>query len=404
MSTYRKKRQKLGIFVWVTCGILWASIQLCTLDSIALRRTAVDLTRFQEVIQQFKDKKGELPRSVTELYGFCTRNQLSCSFYDAFGNPFQYLRLGKEYYIVRSFGEKGEENNATYGRNLVRGKLPPLPAISVKAQPNRESQLAVFPAHFNDGIINQDGSWFARLYRDHRQRLSLLILENKVNSDLFMVAREQKIEEFYWVSSTQIAYTQSGAYRSPDDIYLWDLSTGQTRRLIACSTSNQAAPFFNQTTKMMFSILGMNTSTQSLYVLARSRDFEPLSPGELYNQKNIFEINVNTATNEFCQWKKVDQAKVNVFRKKSFALSGSQAQRDYILSFDEKGVFRDAPVKKMVESTLEKGCRSMSGHYLYEVLLQQLERGQDYNTTLKALALCGSLPTYMHSITDKLRK
>ena len=400
----KNKRQKLGVFIWLLCAVLLVNLNFCTIQPIALRRTAAALSSIQEVVKQFAQEVGRLPASVTEIYQYCSQNKASCDFYDAFGNPIQYLRLGETFYIIRSFGEQGEPNNALYGKNLVRGKLPPLPAIAVQVKQRGDTQLSVYPAHYNDGVINQDGSWFARLYRDHNQRLSILILENKLDPNMFMVAREQKIEEFYWVSSTQIAYTQSGAFRSPDDIYLWDLVSGHTNRLLACSNSENTSPAFNHSTKMMLSLLGVDTTNKTLFALARKRDFEALSIAELYDSENIYSINVNTETNEFCTWKNASELGLDLKQKRSFPLSGNQPQRDYILSFDENGKMQKNAIEKVVDETLRNGCGSMNAHHLYEALLQQVQAKKDYRSILEAFSQCGAAPTYMHSITDKLRR
>jgi hypothetical protein len=148
----------------------------------------------------------------------------------------------------------------------------------------------------------------------------------------------------------------------------------------------------------------MERQSKKLTVLARVRDYVPLDLDELYAPRNLFTVNVDSQSDAFCSWKPYSGKAVQTAPQRSVAFSGTKEQREYAKFSGEKDYPSTAATKATIQKVQSSGCTSMSPHVLYEILAHQITKNLEYAKTLAAMQSCGSVPTYMYSITDKIRK
>ncbi len=231
---FTKKRLTTLAVIW-GASIIWIClVELPIFSFIKNRLTDKTVEGVASLIEAYKKARKKNPDSLASLREFAREHSQEFGIYDAYGNRLNYIRLGKQYYLIRSFGEDEVQNRPTTAPDRARirgGAFPKEAALTYDFQP--ETSPSLFPGILLEGTDSADGEWHARLYNDREDRIKSLVVRKKTSSGIIMLAPHDRIEEFFWVPGRmQLVYSVTASGRAPDGIYLWDLATDQVINLL----------------------------------------------------------------------------------------------------------------------------------------------------------------------------
>lgn len=219
---------------WLVAS-LWICLGEFARNSNFLRISTESVIRTNDhLIQSYVRKYGEAPPSLNELrlYGH-VRGKFYQGF-DAWGGRFEYLRLGRINYTLRSFGADGTQNRFEsepdpgifrWGQMVAQGLQYDAEAGKREVRPS----VILFA-----GADSDSRQWNAKLFLDQSSGARRLLVRSRKILNLYMLAPHDGIEEFLWLpgSDDRIVFTASGSARYADGVWIWDLKTDQSWNLL----------------------------------------------------------------------------------------------------------------------------------------------------------------------------
>ena len=221
-------------FAWIFT-VTWISLGEFARNSNFLRIATESVIRANDhLIQTYVRKYGEAPPSLNELRFYSRLRGSQYESFDAWGGRFEYLRLGKINYTLRSFGSDGIQNRLSsdpdpgvfrWGQMVVRG----LQYDAEKGLTQSRPSVILFA-----GADDDQHHWHAKLFLDQASGARRLLVRSRKILNLYMLAPHDGIEEFLWLPGNldRIVFTASGSTRYADGIWIWDLATDQSWNLL----------------------------------------------------------------------------------------------------------------------------------------------------------------------------
>ena len=319
---FTKKRLTSLTLVWGFSLVWICLVEFPFFSPIKDRITDRTIDRVAGLIEDFKKDQKQVPDSLATLRQFAMKRGQEFGFYDAFGNRLSYTRLGKKHYLIRSFGADEVQNHANSSPDRVRihgGAFPKGAALAYEARP--DIKPALYPAILLEGSDSADGGWHARLYHDRHTRLKHLIIRKKEPSGLVMVAPHDRIEEFFWVPGRlQLVYSVTGSKRSPDGVYLWDLTTDQVADILSRkNASGRGGPMesMSKISRLWLSLAGISEKGPTVYGFAAPRHDGGLDVRDFFRPERFFIVKIPDRPLEDASFGKT-LAKTQVFRPDLF--------------------------------------------------------------------------------------
>ena len=248
------------------------------------------LERIDFFLKKTIEEGREIPATFQEFRLFCYRFQLG-SPYDAYGNRLHYQAIGKQSYLLKSYGEDGRENSVISQYDISRSNLSPQPFTFWKYSHPKGSRLRVYPASLLLGTRNDDG-YVARLVINTETHQRFLAV-TKSADDFYMVSHHDGIEEFFWVpSSNKLIYSATGMERYEDGLFLWDLETRNTTNLLRRFKSDKSkGPIGLDVDHQRFYLsLSSLVKPDKIYVYLMAANGVKLDPMEFFSQQNLYVV------------------------------------------------------------------------------------------------------------------
>jgi hypothetical protein len=222
----------LGVMVFVCAWIVLIELSIVVNDPGYA--TAGVVRSNDRLIQNYVRAWGEVPQTLNDIRLFAIQTGKHFSSFDAWGERFEYLRLGKVNYTIRSFGADGVQNRPStpvdpgsfrWGLMADQGLRYNDQDGSMHARPS----VVLFA-----GADDSQGRWHAKLFVDPVSGSRRLLVKNREQENLFMLAPHDGVEEFLWIPGEEkIAFTASQSSRYSDGVFIWDLKTDEAFNLFA---------------------------------------------------------------------------------------------------------------------------------------------------------------------------
>lgn len=228
----------LGTASWLIpwfAAIVWISLGEFARNSNFLRVNTESVIRANDhLIQSYVRKYGEAPPSLNELRFYSRMRGSRYESFDAWGGRFEYLRLGKINYTLRSFGADGIQNRLNSDPDPGVFRWGQMVSQGLQYDGERGLQQARPSVLLFAGADDEKRQWHAKLFLDNASGARRLLVRSRKILNLYMLAPHDGIEEFLWLSGTRdrIVFTASGSSRYADGIWIWDLGTDQSWNLL----------------------------------------------------------------------------------------------------------------------------------------------------------------------------
>lgn len=254
-----------------------------------------NIARANKIIELFQKDYRTLPDSMTELKAYSRSKRFIADFYDAYGNPLEYIHLSEDDYIVRSFGRDGDQNTLLQGRDTGGSSFKKTPRETPQYEYCIGPQLSAYPAVLTAGSNSPNKEWYARIFSNFKDGKRRLAVYHKKKRSFFMVARHDSIEEFLWLpSGYALIFSATSSSRYRDGVYYWDLLEDELVNLLTSGSfdANLAIPQ-SASNEYMISLSGLNMDGSKVYFYLVNKNYgEALNPLDFYSSDALVSATV----------------------------------------------------------------------------------------------------------------
>ncbi len=255
----------------------------------ALLTTKQRLATAGRAIRGFFDKHKKAPATFNMLRAFARSEGLNFSSFDGYGQRLDYLRLDERHYLLRSFGADAAQNTlgGTPDNGLVSWGQRPNRPISYKF-PVGAPRIGLYPAALVEGCDSPDGVSHAKLFVDTGTLTRHLVVRLKNREDFFMVAPHDRVEEFFWLpTSNRVVYSATGSTRHRDGLYLWDLDHDTVENLTDLARGALPISPAAHGGTLWVSLAGVSPHGPTVYAFAGLRHDGMLDPSVFFDEANL---------------------------------------------------------------------------------------------------------------------
>lgn len=275
---------------WLVPALFVALSPPITMPRKPLRDTRDILAAVNKTLRGYLEKNRQTPADLNVLRAYAKAERRPFSAYDAYGQRFDYVRLGDTRYILRSFGADGIQNSLTSSPDLGIVNWGARARTGLNYKYASSPQLDIFPAVLLEGADSPNRQWLARLFIDPTTSDRRLVVRHKTKSDLFMVAQHAGIEEFLWMpSGYQVVFTATGDQRYRDGIFLWDLEEDRLTNLLDIAGSELAVTLAptGRPSRMALSLAGVNVNGPTVFAYYADRRDAPIDPALFFSKSRL---------------------------------------------------------------------------------------------------------------------
>lgn len=254
-------------------------------------QTKLTLGKNERLIQSYIKEFGEAPPSANHLRVYAGAKNLPFYAFDGFGERFDYVRLGKLHYILRSFGRDGVQNpgKASGGGEVDYGIYHSghLSRHSLQATTREVPKSRWYPAAQLAGTDSPDGEWNAHLYVDHVVGNRRLMVRQRHRGHLHLFASHDGVEEFLWLpDSKNIVFTATSSGRYGDGVFVWNLEEDITFNVLDEMDQTRLSPATREQ-GFFLSLLGVSTRGPSAFAFVLPAQPGPLNPQDFFVPENL---------------------------------------------------------------------------------------------------------------------
>lgn len=273
-------------FVAAIFGVLWViMIPKNTSNYLGSASTRVQVNITRRLVERFQKKVGHLPKNLGEIRLFALGQKISYSPYDGYATRMVYKPINHRYFSIESHGKPRKTPFAIYKGHAYHN-LPPVPRnLSVADHHRKEAQ--VYPSYLLEGSKWPKSDWSARLFRSKSAHKMSLVVQSRKNKYGLITAPHPHVEEFFWVSKTEIIYTATLDHLFDDGIYHWDIESGRTRNLLQ---SFKIKSGHKGSAKQRFYLALSAMKNHKVYVYIAPNQGQSLNPSLFYSEDNLFYI------------------------------------------------------------------------------------------------------------------
>jgi hypothetical protein len=287
VETEQKPLNTVIILICWALPLAWvAALQRDGQALNALEITQEILRKNEIVIRSFAKEYNAAPRSMSELRAYGKTKGLVFSSWDGFAQRFEYMRLDRLHWFIRSFAGDGKQSTVISKPDAIASSL------GEKAESGITHQYVNHAIRFNPlirtGAFSTDGKWHAEVVVDHVTGANRLVVQNQEIPGYFIVADHDAVEEFYWVpDGYRIVFSAAGSNRYQDGIYSWDLLTDETRNVFPGSPKLGMPANDGTDQKWHISLSGFVASPPTVLAFATPKNGNSLALDALYSEKTF---------------------------------------------------------------------------------------------------------------------
>lgn len=217
----------------ILANFLFLGQKLPLMPWIAKWRTAAQLERTGRALDAWLAEHGRYPGNLAELMTSPAAQAQDPALYDAAGNRIQYLRLGLDQYLLRSFGPDSQPAKGSGKQDdIIHGNLskPFSGGLLLDPAPAANSGFTTTwsPAGA-DGTWSPDERWIARIASNPETGERRLVVVDDTRSRI-LISDHDRVEEFFWVpgahQAPQIIFSATGSDVHADGAWRWAIDTG----------------------------------------------------------------------------------------------------------------------------------------------------------------------------------
>ena len=261
-------------FLWMlTSRTDW---QLLATDGRQILSTTV------EALNEYKHRFGIYPTHLSKLRTLSPRDLQASLAFDEFGRRLRYTALGRDYFVLSSFGPSGLENTAKRHSEMMQTNLP-AQMHAVKAQGGSPNSLtSIFIAL--EGMTSPDGRWIVRRFDNAATDQRLLVTRSADRPELLLIAKHPQVNEFLFPNrkSNGLIFSAEATGERSAGLFWWDL----TRNEITPLTLGQSATFNDNIGESAQIILTQASPFQALALQNHARH------GDLEAEKDALSITI----------------------------------------------------------------------------------------------------------------
>ncbi len=257
---------------------------------LAKRRTDTSLKNTDTMIQNYAEMYGETPQNLSEIRAFTKAHGFSSQTFDVYGERFQYIRLDRQNYILRSFGVDGLQNTLLRDRDLglfkVKGKKTKGNGLMHRF--GTVETVRFYPASLLLGAISPNQTWLARVFVDRKRNTKQLIVQHREKKDFFLVAPHDSVEEFLWhPDGHTIIFSATSSNRYKDGIYLWNLIDDSLINILDTATFRMQLDELSKEGLVYASLAGIDVEGPKLFAYVAPRTTTTLNPNLFFSPKHL---------------------------------------------------------------------------------------------------------------------
>ena len=253
-------------------------------------RTRSILDESQLWIERFKGDYHRLPYNLAEVRALARVHKSQLTPYDSHGMRLQYLPFSEHDYLVKSFGSDEQENHLTTSVDPTFSTYSKKAETFVQPETLQQSIPQFYQPAFLDGSQSPESGLFASVEVHTQFKTRHLIVRSPKNSDFYMVAFHDMIEEFLWLpDGLGIIFTAFGSQRYEDGIFYWDLKDNTFHNLLP-ALRNQFWPNLVDDMKFYSSLSHVSQEPALIYLLLTPAESEDLDPKKFFSFKNLIAL------------------------------------------------------------------------------------------------------------------
>jgi hypothetical protein len=216
-------------------------------DQKLLHRLTEQIVKADDrLIQRFVRKYQVAPPTMSDLRIFAKLTNRRFQSYDSWGNRLDYLPLGRVNYTLRSYGADGLQNTRFLETDPGVFHWGFLVEKGLRYDFNGTQTRP--PAVVFSGSDDAAQRWHGSIFLDQATGVRRLLVRNRQNEKIYMIAPHDGVEEFLWLpQDDQLVFTASGSARYGDGVWIWDLRTDEIWNLLDTVSQNAGASWLKQT-------------------------------------------------------------------------------------------------------------------------------------------------------------
>lgn len=241
----RPRRDPCSLLVnWSIAGLILANLlflgQKIPVPSwIAKPVIQSQLRATERALESWRSMHGHYPASLGAMMAAPEIRAENPPFHDIAGNRLQYIRVGLDAFILRSFGSdslpassSGPQDDLILESNASRssgGMMLTTAGHHVGSDASTDPfAFELYPPAASDGLWSPDGKWIARIASNPDNGEHRIIVMKEDHSRL-LISPHDRVEEFLWETGSEpsLIFSATGSDLYDDGIFRWRLSAGE---------------------------------------------------------------------------------------------------------------------------------------------------------------------------------
>jgi hypothetical protein len=274
--------------------IFWTTLSLSAAHGfLQWNKTRTTLTEFQHWIERFETDYHRLPYQLAEVRALARAHDQDIAPYDNYGMRLQYLPLTDKDYLIKSFGRDEQENRPHTSVDTTVSTMSQKPETFIQPEGLQQSIPQFYQPAFLEGTQSPQTGLIASVEIQPQFHLRQLLVRSPKNSDFYMVAFHDMVEEFLWLpSGLELVFTAFGSQRYEDGIFYWNLKDNTIHNMLP-ELRRQFWKDLPEDWLFYGSLSHISHDPALIYLILAPAGSEELNPKEFYSFNNLLAIPIN---------------------------------------------------------------------------------------------------------------
>ena len=298
----------LFLFWWILPWIFYLAAANPSLKFIAHKLTSNDIKKLYEWVEVFQKEQKKFPQSLRELKSFVENKNQTLKIYDRYGYKFDMEYLDSKHFIVKSWASSSFKNkNARYAKNLFYSSTD-WDSLFPEVIHNYPKPPSLYQPAQLISSTSYDKKYTARLFvNSSTNKKTLVVVRNSNKKDPIFIHSDNQPEEFIWFPGSRLlVFSSDPLYSQKGPLHIYDVDHDELKTIkidLKTSIDNKTTSTFTP----YVAALG-GAVEDKLYVYLIPYKLQPLVPSAIFDQNNLYEIQVTFPHGKFlAEAKKVNQ-------------------------------------------------------------------------------------------------